>query len=131
VGKKEGTGGEKEKTALPALKRSRAEAGPPAAAAAEEETTANQTTSLGLEAVGDDVLMLVMDLCGPTNAMRAFLVANRRLHALLRSHRALWRHAYTRLFDSPRSRNKTGQQAQQLQHHLVSETYSTPLGPAS
>ena len=114
VGKKQGsTGDEKETTLVPAPKRARV-------AEEEEETTSNQTTSLGLEAVGDDVLMLVMDLCGPTHALRAFLLANRRLHALLRSHRALWRRAYSRLFEPPRS-NKTGQQAQHLQHHLVSQ----------
>jgi hypothetical protein len=75
---------------------------------------------LGLEAVGDDVLLLIMDLCGPTDSLRAFLLANRRLHALLRSHRALWRHAYTRLFASPpRNKNEkpTTDQAP-LQHHL-------------
>jgi hypothetical protein len=69
--------------------------------------------------VGDDVLLLIMDLCGPTDSLRAFLLANRRLHALLRSHSALWRHAYTRLFASPpRNKKPTTDQAP-LQHHLV------------
>lgn len=71
--------------------------------------------------MGDDVLLLIMDLCGPTDSLRAFLLANRRLNALLRSHRALWSRAYTRLFASPpRNKNEkpTTDQAP-LQHHLA------------
>jgi hypothetical protein len=62
------------------------------------EEDMKSSASLGLECVGDDALLHVMELCGPVEAARAFLVANRRLHALVSSHRLLWRRAYTRLF---------------------------------
>jgi hypothetical protein len=45
------------------------------------EEDMKSSASLGLECVGDDALLHIMELCGPVEAARAFLVANRRLHA--------------------------------------------------
>lgn len=55
-----------------------------------------------LESVGDDVLMMIMDLCGLETALRAFFLANKHLHSLVCRHKSLWRSAYVSLFADPK-----------------------------